>query len=224
MSEEVTTKPSLWGILWSPTEQFGRIKERPKIWGALAIVTLLTVIGVYLSSLGTLEGIPGMEEIPAEELAELEALSSIFGTITMVITGLFTPIIGILISTLIYLLIAKIARSEVSFKQLFSMNTYIMIVSALGTVINGAGVALLGGTVGTMYTSLGSIIPAQGALGGLFNGLEVFGIWSVILSAIGLHKVAEFSKGLAWTISIVFFVIGLIFAVIGGAFSGMVGA
>ena len=220
MSEEVGKKPSIWGMIWSPTEQFERIKERPRIWGALGIVTLLFVIGMYLSTLGVgLEGIPELEGIPAEELAAM----SMFGTISMLVVGLFTPIVGILISTVIYLLIAKIARSEVSFKQLFSMNTYIMILSALSLLINGIGIALLGGTAETLYTSLGSIIQAEGALGGLLNGLEVFGIWSVILSAIGLQKVADFSKGLAWTISIVFFAIGLIFSMIGAALSGLVG-
>ena len=220
MSEEVKAKnPSIWGMIWSPTEQFERIKERPKIWGALAIVTVLFVIGMYLTSLGDPMVIEGMPEIPEEELAAV----SMFTTITMIITGLFTPIFGVLISTVIYLIIAKIARSEVSFKQLFSMNTYIMMISALSMILNGIGVALLGGTAGTMYTSLGSLIGAEGTMGALLTSIEVFAIWGMILQAIGLQKVANFSKGLAWTIVIVFFAIGIIFTMIGAAFSGMVG-
>ena len=70
MSEEVKAKnPSIWGMIWSPTEQFERIKERPKIWGALAIVTVLFVIGMYLTSLGDPMVIEGMPEIPEEQLA-----------------------------------------------------------------------------------------------------------------------------------------------------------
>jgi hypothetical protein len=217
MSEEVKGKnPSIWGMIWSPTEQFERIKERPKIWGALAIVTVLFVIGMYLTSLGIPMEIEGISE---EQLAQI----SMFSTITMIVTGVITPIFGVLISTVIYLIIAKIARSEVSFKQLFSMNTYIMIISALSMIINGIGVVLLGGTAGTMYTSLGSLIGAEGAMGGLLTSIEVFAIWGLILNAIGLHKVANFSKGLAWTIAIVFFAIGVIFAMIGAGLSGMVG-
>ena len=220
MSEEVKAKnPSIWGMIWSPTEQFERIKERPKIWGALAIVTVLFVIGMYLTSLGDPMVIEGMPEIPEEELAAV----SMFTTVTMIITGFFTPIFGVLIATVIYLIIAKIARSEVSFKQLFSMNTYIMMISALSMILNGIGVALLGGTAGTMYTSLGSLIGAEGTMGALLTSIEVFAIWGMILQAIGLQKVANFSKGLAWTIVIVFFAIGIIFTMIGAAFSGMVG-
>ena len=217
MSEEVQgRKPSILGILWNPTEQFERIKERPRIWGALGIVIVLFVIGMYLTSLGP---IPGLEGIPEEELATFKLI----GTISMIVMGVLTPIIGALIGTLIYFLIAKIARSEVSFKQLFSMNIYIMIISALSIVINGIGIALLGGTADTMYTSLGSIISVEGAMGGLFNSLELFTIWGVILTALGLVKVANFSKGLAWTIAIVFFAIGVIFSMIAAGFSGMVG-
>lgn len=220
MSEEVKVKnPSIWGMIWSPTEQFERIKERPKIWGALAIVTVLFVIGMYLTSLGDPMVIEGMPEIPEEELAAV----SMFTTITMIITGLFTPIFGVLIATVIYLIIAKIARSEVSFKQLFSMNTYIMMISALSMILNGIGVALLGGTAGTMYTSIGSLIGAEGTMGALLTSIEVFAIWGMILQAIGLQKVANFSKGLAWTIVIVFFAIGIIFTMIGAALGGMVG-
>jgi hypothetical protein len=217
MSEEVKAKnPSIWGMIWSPTEQFEKIKERPKIWGALAIVTLLFVIGMYLTSLGMPMEIEGISE---EQLAQI----SMFSTITMIVTGVITPIFGVLISTVIYLIIAKIARSEVSFKQLFSMNTYIMMISALSMILNGIGVALLGGTAGTMYTSLGSLIGAEGTMGALLTSIEVFAIWGMILQAIGLQKVANFSKGLAWTIVIVFFAIGIIFTMIGAAFSGMVG-
>jgi hypothetical protein len=217
MSEEVKGKnPSIWGMIWSPTEQFERIKERPKIWGALAIVTVLFVIGMYLTSLGIPMEIEGISE---EQLAQI----SMFSTITLMITGVITPIFGVLISTVIYLIIAKIARSEVSFKQLFSMNTYIMIISALSVIVNGIGIALLSGSVETIYTSLGSLIEAEGAMGALLNSLELFTIWGVILSAIGLQKVANFSKGLAWTISIIFFAIGVIFAMIGAGLSGMVG-
>lgn len=218
MSEEVQAKkPSIWGMLWSPTEQFERIKARPRIWGALILVTILCMIGMYLTSLGDM---PAIEGVPEELMADM----AVFNTITMIVTGLFTPIIGILISTLIYFLIAKIARSEVRFKQLFSMNTYIMILSAISIVINGLGVVLLGGMSGAIYTSLGSIIKVEGAMQGLLDGLEVFAIWGVILTGLGLIKVANFSKGLAWTITIVFFIIGIIFQMIAAGFSGMVGA
>ena len=147
----------------------------------------------------------------------------IFVQINSIIVGLLSPVFGVLISSFIYWIIIKIARSEATFQQLFSMNTYIMIISAFSILINGALTAILGGDGEVLFTSLGSLIVVEGAMAGLFNNLEVFTIWGVILSAIGLHKVGELSKGLAWTISIAFFVIAIIFSMIGAAFSASLG-
>ncbi|MBY0096862.1 YIP1 family protein [Mesobacillus maritimus] len=217
MSEEtIARKPSIFGIIWSPTEQFERIKERPKIWAPLGIVTLLFIVGMYLTSLGLeieLEGIPE---------ADL-ALAKAAGTFTLILVGIISPIFGAFISTLIYLLISKIPGSGVTFKKLFSMNTHLMMISALSVLVNGVGIALFGGNAEIQFTSLGSLIEVEGALAGLFNSIEVFQIWGVILTAIGLHKVADFSKGLAWTVSIAFYVISVITAMVGAAASGMVG-
>lgn len=217
MSEETNLrKPSLFGIIWSPSEQFERIKDKPKIWAPLGIVTLLFILGMWLTSLGldlSLEG------IPEEDLEIAQAV----GTVTLMIAGIISPIIGAFISTLIYLLISKIPGSNVTFKQLFSMNTHLMMISALSILVNGIGIALFGGNAEILFTSLGSIVVVDGAMSGLFNSIEVFQIWGVILTAIGLNKVADFSKGLAWTVSIAFFVISVITAMVGAAGSGMVG-
>lgn len=219
MSEETKVqKPSLLGMIWSPTEQFERIKERPKIWGALAIISVLFIIGSWLTTLGVSAdlGLEGMDE-------ELVAGIEIITTIGIIIVGIFIPIFTVLISSFIYWVIAKITKYEVSFKQLFSMNTYILIVSALSLIVNGIVIALTKGNPEIMFTSLGSVLGTGGVFGAVFDSIEVFSIWGVILAAIGLHKVAGFSKGLAWTISIGLFVIGIIFAMVGAAIGGMAG-
>lgn len=215
LSEEIKNveKPSLFGMILNPTEQFERIKERPLIWGAMAIVTILTMFGTWLMSLGI--------EMP-EEVKEMPGLEAVT-QIGMVIVGLFTPILTVLISSFISWIIIKIARSEATFTQLFSMNTYIMLISALSLLFNGLLTPLLSGDGEIMFTSLGSLLSAEGAIAGLFDSLEVFTIWGVILSAIGLHKVGELSKGLAWTISIGFFIIGIILSMIGAAISAPLG-
>ncbi|KKE80283.1 YIP1 family protein [Bacilli bacterium] len=214
--EKIVEKPSIFGMIWSPIEQFERIRERPRILGPMAIIIGLFIVGMLITMFSVDTGLEGLSN---GEMAGF----AVFLAVTSGILGVIAPIIGTLISSFIYWIIAKLARSEVSFKQLFSMCTYIMIISVLGSIINGVGIAILGGDGETMFTSLGSFIPVEGAIGGLLNSIELFGIWGVILAALGLNRVANFSKGLAWTVSIAFFVIGVVFAMIGAAFSGMVG-
>jgi len=217
--EEVNSpKPSLFGMVLNPGDQFDRMRERPIIWVEMALITLMFMVGMWLQSI-SLET-PVMEGLTAEEIAMIETVT----TVTMIITAVFIPIFNVLISSAILMLVAKIARSEVTFKQLFSMNTYIMFIGAIGIVLNGILIVLFGGNTEMSYTTLGSLVDAEGAIAGLLSSLEVFTIWSTILTAIGLQKVANLSKGLSWTIAIVIFAIGVFFAMFGAWFNGMVGA
>lgn len=220
MSEEEVNspKPSLFGMVLNPGDQFDRMRERPIIWVEMALITLMFMVGMWLQSI-SLET-PVMEGLTAEEIAMIETVT----TVTMIITAVFIPIFNVLISSAILMLVAKIARSEVTFKQLFSMNTYIMFIGAIGIVLNGILIVLFGGNTEMSYTTLGSLVDAEGAIAGLLSSLEVFTIWSTILTAIGLQKVANLSKGLSWTIAIVIFAIGVFFAMFGAWFNGMVGA
>lgn len=216
MEQKTVKKPSLFGIIWSPVEQFEKIRNRPRIWIPLLIVSALYVIGTYfsISQLDYTELLG--DAVPAEQLD----MAVMVGMITGMIASLFTPILSILISSAIFMLIAKIAASDVSFKQLFSMNTYISLIGALGLVLNGLIGMAIGKSFELSITSLAGVMGSQNAV---LGAIELFTIWGTILTAIGLHKVAGLSKGLAWTVTIVFFLISLGFAYITTALSGMNG-
>ena len=219
MSEETKLeKPSLLGMIWSPTEQFERMRERPAIWGAMIVVMILSAARSWLLSFGV--EVPEIEGVPEDQLAGFEA----FGQALAVIGGFVIPLITVFIVSLIYLLVAKMAQSNVAFKQLFALHTHIAFIGMFGMVLNGIVAVLVGGAEpGVLYTSLGSLIETEGAAASVFDSLEVFSIWQLILTALGLHKVAGFLKRLAWTVPIVFFVIGILMTMMGTSFNGMVG-
>src|SRR5699024_3880551 len=110
----------------------------------------------------------------------------------------------------VHFLVGKIAQSEVKFKQLFSMNTFIFFISSIGTLINGIIIYIIGSSTGIQVTSIASILDNDNmTLVALTSWIEVFSIWTLILTAIGLHKVAGFSKGLSWAIPIILTVLGI---------------
>jgi hypothetical protein len=205
--------PKLLGMFTSPSEQFERIKQNPKIWVPLIIISILYAIGMTLMALSmdaeTLIG-AGIPEDQAEIIL-------VVTKVTMMVMGIFSPIIGILISSAIQLVIAKIANSPVSFKQLFSMNTYIMIIGAVGLILNMAVSYAIGGSPEIYTTSLGGLLNQKTIV---YNSIEVFKLWGVVLTAIGLHKTGRFSKGLAWTIAIAFFLIAIGFGLLGNLIQG----
>jgi len=206
-NEEVELeKPSLFGMILEPGKQFQRIKENPKILVPFIIITVLTIIGMLLmmSQIDFIGNDPELNSMSEDELM----IVTIFAQIGFAITGLFAPAISIVISTLIYFLIAKVVKSEVSFKQLFSMNIFIYIISVLSLFVNALAFLAISNPDPELYvTSLNSIIQADGVLGAFLVSIEIFAIWGMILTAMGLQKVANFSKGLSWGIVIAIFVI-----------------
>lgn len=219
--EKVVEKPSIFGMIMNPTDQFNRIRENPKIIVPLLIVTVLTAIGMALMfqsmDFANEPELAGMSE---EELMVVTLISQI----SFVVVGIFTPVFMVLLSTVIFIIIAKIVRSEVSFKQLFSMNTYIFLISALSMIVNGLAFLLVnGGDPEILLTSLNSIIGATGVLGAFLSSIEVFSIWGLIITAIGLQVVAKFSKGLSWGVVIVLYIITTMFSMMAAGLSSLVG-
>lgn len=216
-------KPSLLGMITDPRTQFERIRLNPKVLVPFIIVTVLTTIGMLLmmSQIDLIGDDPYFNSMGEEELMYM----TIFTQITFVITGLLTPAISILISTVVYLIIAKIVKSAVSFKQLFSMATFIYIISVLSIFVNAlAFLAISNPDPNLLLTSLNSLVEAEGALGAFLVSIEIFTIWGMILSAIGLQIVAKFSKGLSWGIVIGIFVIITSFSMVSIVVTDMLGA
>lgn len=211
---EPKSKPSLFGMIWSPGEQFEKIRQRPTIWIAMLIVTLLTMIGTLLTMMGM-----DMSTVPLDGMSEDEiAMVEMFAKITGAVMGLFIPIISVLISSAIVLAIAKIANKDVTFKQLFSMNTFIYLIPALGVLINGLIRMLMGGNSEIFVTSLAGLMNSDSAV---LGAIELFSIWHLILFGIGLNKVAQLSKGASWTIAIVFFLFQIGMASFSAMLSGL---
>lgn len=206
--------PSIVGIVTNPVDQFEKIKQRPLIICAFVIVLGLTIVGTWLANSGA--NITGFEgSIDDTQIGINRAI--------MLIGSIFGLIFAIFIPSVLYLLIAKIIQSEVTFRQIVSMNTYIMVISGISMILNGLTIYLIGGNLDTLHTSLGSLVPSEGVMIGFWSSIEIFTIWITILSAIGLQKVAGFSRLLAWVISIVFFMIGVLLMVGSTAINIMVG-
>lgn len=216
-------KPSLFGMFLEPRKQFERLKDNPKILIPFIIVAILTTIGMFLtlSQVDIIGNDPAFANMGEEELM----LVTIVTQVIYVLTGLFAPAFSIVISSLVYFIVAKIVKSEVTFKQLFSMNTFIYIIAVLGVFVNALSFFAIANPDPNMFlTSLNSIIEADGALGVLFTSIEIFSIWNIILTAIGLQIVAKLSRGLSWGLVIGIFVVLTGFSMTTAGVANMIGA
>src|SRR5690625_1226488 len=88
--EIVVEKPSLFGMIMNPTEQFHRIRENPKIIVPLILVTILTAIGMLLM-MQTMDFTETPELTMGVSEEELMFLTLV-GQITFIIVGILTPV------------------------------------------------------------------------------------------------------------------------------------
>ena len=215
--QDQNLKPNLFGMFWSPREQFERIRQTPKIWIPLMIVTVLYIVAYTVLAMSL-----KVEDLmlPGMTLAEAEMVVAI-SKATTVISGFFVPIFTILVSSAIYLIIVKIAKKDTTFKQLFSMNTHIMIIGTVGVLLNYLIIVLIGeSSTGSVLTSLAGLFSSNSSF---LEAFELFSIWQSILTAIGLHKVGQLSKFASVMIVIIFFLLTLGMAILGSALSGLTG-
>src|SRR5699024_1176809 len=109
------------------------------------------------------------------------------------IGSLFIPGFTALISTIIYLVITKIIKKAVSFSQLYSMNVYVLLISAIGVLFNALLSYVLSGHSTFMFTSLAAMMQTDNLmLESVMTVIELFAICVLILTNIGLETVAIF--------------------------------
>src|SRR5699024_3725033 len=166
----------------------------PKILVAMIIVTLFTALGMFMMTQGIdYTQQPGMDVMDENELMIMTTIANA----TVVIIGVFTPVFSVLVSSSIYFAVAKIAHRGFTFKQLFSMSTYIFVISTYSMLVNGLAIRHAGreSDTDTLFTSVNTIVGSEGALSRLLNNIDVFTIWDIIITALGLQLIAKFSKG-----------------------------
>ncbi|MES9687103.1 YIP1 family protein, partial [Bacillus sp. JJ353] len=120
-----------------------------------------------------------------------------------------------------YWLCVKISGGTTTYRNMLSLNLFIMFISCIGLLINGLFLYFTDSTSLYNVTSLASIIPAEQPLASILNLFEVFSLWGYVLLAVGLEKVGGISKKSAWISVAVLFGILLLFSVASGFFDAM---
>src|SRR5699024_11018342 len=141
---------------------------------------------------------PGMDVMDENELMIMTTIANA----TVDIIGVFTPVFSVLVSSAIYFAVAKIAHSDVTFKQLISMNTYIFVISTISMFVKDLAIMLVvrASDTDTLFTSVSCIVLAEVAHCVFLDIIELFIIWDIIFTALCLRVVAKFSKGVSWGI------------------------
>ncbi|PEF17248.1 Yip1 family protein [Bacillus cereus] len=208
-------KPSLLGMITSPSEQFERMKTSNAVWGAFWLLVLIAgLVGgfaAYVYSL-TPEAIKLNKELGVTVSAAM-TYGMGFGVIAISMAFVF------LLSAVVYKVLMVFISNDTSYKKLLTITVYSSVISLLGLLINTILAYILGGSGQEMYTGLEPIFASSsGVVKGIVSKFEVFTIWGYAVTWLGLQITAGLTKKQATIITIVFFVLTLGMGALQGMF------
>ncbi|WP_434609391.1 Yip1 family protein [Bacillus paranthracis] len=206
-------KPSLFGMITSPGEQFERMKTKSPVWGAFVLFILLGTIMATGAAYLTLINTPEMaKELNGEAGAMIKGFALGGGALVGVIG---TPI-GLFIAAGFYKIIMMFMSNDTPYMKILSIYLYANLVYYIGGLLNVALGFVFDGNGVDVYTSLAPLFEKGTVLHGIGSSIEIFNIWSLVLTGLGLHIVAGLSKKQATTLIVIFFVLTVALGVIKG--------
>ncbi|PGP03445.1 hypothetical protein CN995_13685 [Bacillus cereus] len=210
-------KPSLLRMITSPGEQFERMKTKSPVWGTFVLFVILgTIIATAVSYL-TLISTP---ELAKELNGEAGAMVKGFTLGGGALVGLLGTPIGLFIAAGFYKIIMMFMSNDTPYMKILSIYLYANLVYYIGGLLNAGLGFIFDGNGTDVYTSLAPLFEQGTVAHGIASSIEIFNIWSLILTGLGLHIVAGLSKKQATILIVIFFILTIAFGVVRGLVSG----
>ena len=204
-------------VLYEPGAVFERVRERPRFLMPYLVLAALNIV-LYFVNLPFLKA--GMQA----QLAQAQAPAggpdpSQF----LAIGAAFIPIglaIAFLIGALLLWVLVSLVGGEGKFGTLLSVATYAAVPSVVLLAIVGAIVLQMKGvsqitSPQDMQPALGLDLLAPGAkgfVGAALKAINPFGIWGLVLTAIGVSVTHRLSKNSGYIVATISFLIGVCIA------------
>lgn len=198
------------GVLFSPEETFGSIARRPD-WLVPLLLMIAVAVGSYAILAPRIDYEPQFRamfeqnrNIPPEQREKLveESLERVE---TMKVFGYVTPVLSILIITLVMAGVfwggLRAFGGDNSFKQTYAVTVYgwipMFLKSVITTLIALPRSVIDARELGSLLKSnLGAFVDSSEApvLHSLLSSVDLFNIWTIVLFAIGLAAISRFSR------------------------------
>lgn len=97
--------------------------------------------------------------------------------------------------------------NDTPYMKILSIYLYANLVFYIGGLLNVVLSLIFDGNGTDAYTSLAPLFEKGTVLNGIASSIEIFNIWSLILTGLGLHIVAGLSKKQATILIVIFFIL-----------------
>ncbi|MFD3449998.1 YIP1 family protein [Microbacteriaceae bacterium 4G12] len=197
---EEIKKPSILGIILSPTIHFQRMREQAPLVIPLIILIILTIITSFLTSYVSLNN-PYMAEMNEEMGASVPK-----HMLLLMIGGqaVFWGIIAIFATPIFYKNFMIFFSNDTSYKKLLAITVYSTIIVKIGMLLNGLAACALD-DYEIAYTSLAPLFTQNPVIHMIAQQFDVFNIWYFIILVIGMRIVAGLSRNKAIILIVIIF-------------------
>ncbi|WP_379970549.1 Yip1 family protein [Ectobacillus sp. sgz5001026] len=206
--EEVVQKPSLLGMITSPSEQFERMKGKVKI--AVPMIVLILSSALLLGIIAYFQ--TKTPEFTQKVTPEIAGYTSIFVIVAAVVGGIISMLVSYFVGAAVYKIIAMITGSDITYTKILAITVYASVIGLIGTLINVLLMLVIGGTE-VSYTSLAPLFEKGTVLYALGSSLNIFTIWQYAIIALGFQVAGEIQKNKAITIVVTLFVLTTLLSV-----------
>jgi hypothetical protein len=189
------------GVIVSPKETFERVVQTPRIFGMLALVTILSGIGASaftLTSTGQqaavdfsaqqIERFTGQPPTDAQ-MAQIAKQAPIQGYLSLASTIVILPVVLAIEAGLLFVIFNAIMGGTATFKQVYAVATHGAIITILGMAVAVPMQFARGAISMTGPANLGVLFPMlaeNSALSNFLGLIDFFRVWWIITLSIGL--------------------------------------
>ena len=207
-------------VLYEPSAVFERVRERPSFLVPYLAICIVQIAIYFLN-------MPFMKAGLAAQMASRPA-GGPDPSKFLILGVIFIPLgigLALLIGGGLLWVLVSLFGGEAKFSRLLSVAAYASVPSIILLAVVGAIVLQMKGTgqmtsMQDLQPSLGLDLLVPGAKGfaeAALKAINPFGIWGVVLTAIGISTTQRLSKGTGYIIATITFLIGVCIA---GAFAG----
>ncbi|WP_439875343.1 YIP1 family protein [Bacillus mycoides] len=214
MNDKVEKKPSIFGMIGNPVLQFKRMKNHITIAKVLFIILFLSGVAGAIQMLAHEKTAEGMQK--TGKLAEISGAGvPLMGVLGVgFVVALITALFGYLFTAFLYKVFLVFTESYATYKTVLCITLYVSVITLLGRVCNAILAIGLGGNGKEAYTSLAGLFEKGTMLYAVGSKFELFSIWALFVTALGLQIVAGISKKQSMIIIAVFFSLSVLFGAI----------
>ncbi|MGE1027520.1 YIP1 family protein [Bacillus sp. GMs2/2] len=200
--------PSIFGIITSPIAQFEKLMISTSIWKQFLFIALLGGLAAALNAY-IVQTSPAMMKLAESQstgfkvpLSVTLGMSVVFGTLAVAVK--FFVIAGI------YKMIMLFMMNDTTYKKILSIVVYSGIFSIISVFVNSILSLFFGDSYQVNYTSLAPLFDIGTKMNAIAGSFELFSIWGLIITGLGLHIVAGLTKKQSIILVIILFIVTVI--------------